>query len=465
MKLHLAVLTVLAAAAPSWAAVAPVAVSPGDVSKVVRVEDRCPTFSWGAVSGARGYELVVYRVGEEAEPALRQRIGGAALGWTPPLGRCLGRGGRYAWSVRALARKGASQWSAPALFEVAVGPSRVEVETALQALRQYVEAGGEVDVKRIAEARVETEGPGSEATASAPGPRAVGTTQMTVDGGVVAESFTGDGSTLTSLTPANLSAGTAAIDITGKAANVTDTVGISHGGTGATTAPAACANLGAATAASLAVHASGSDHDGRYYTEGELQGDGSAAVHWNNLTNVPPNVADTTSGDAVAGEIVKDKKAWVDGQEITGTRVRFQDNGDGTVTDTTTGLVWLKDANCFGRRAWPLATADASGLAPPACGLATGAPDDWRLPNIGELWSLIDRHYSDPALSNASGTAQWSEGDAFVGVQRDFYWSASEGSSNQEFWIMWAGDGLIGISPYSESMRVWPVHGDLATGP
>lgn len=29
------------------------------------------------------------------------------------------------------------------------------------------------------------------------------------------------------------------------------------------------------------------NHDGRYYTETEMQGDGTAQLHWNNLTNVP----------------------------------------------------------------------------------------------------------------------------------------------------------------------------------
>ena len=28
---------------------------------------------------------------------------------------------------------------------------------------------------------------------------------------------------------------------------------------------------------------------------------------------------------------------------------RFTDNGNDTVTDNTTGLIWLKDANCFDR--------------------------------------------------------------------------------------------------------------------
>ena len=31
---------------------------------------------------------------------------------------------------------------------------------------------------------------------------------------------------------------------------------------------------------------------------------------------------------------------------------RFTDKGDGTVTDNLTGLIWLKDANCFGGRTW-----------------------------------------------------------------------------------------------------------------
>ena len=45
------------------------------------IEGRCPTFSWGAVSGAKSYELVVYLLGEEneeAKPVLRQSIAGPA---------------------------------------------------------------------------------------------------------------------------------------------------------------------------------------------------------------------------------------------------------------------------------------------------------------------------------------------------------------------------------------------------
>ena len=39
---------------------------------------------------------------------------------------------------------------------------------------------------------------------------------------------------------------------------------------------------------------------------------------------------------------------------------RFTDNGDGTVTDNLTGLIWLKNANCFGTRTWATALSDTA---------------------------------------------------------------------------------------------------------
>ena len=42
----------------------------------------------------------------------------------------------------------------------------------------------------------------------------------------------------------------------------------------------------------------------------------------------------------------------------------FIDNRDGTVLDNLTGLLWLKNANCFGRpRTWQEALDDANNLA------------------------------------------------------------------------------------------------------
>ena len=93
---------------------------------------------------------------------------------------------------------------------------------------------------------------------------------------------------------------------------------------------------------------------------------------------------------------------------------RFTDNGNGTVTDKLTGLVWLKDANCMGFKTWDDALAAANGLADGQCGLADGSkPLDWRLPNVRELASLIDYGNQNPALPGAHPsrlTISWTTG-------------------------------------------------------
>lgn len=135
---------VLLAAAVVFAGSNPVAVSPGDASKLVLIADPCPTFSWGAVEGAMGHELVVYRLGdlpEETTPILRQSFSGSIDSWTPSLASCLDRGGRYAWSVRATHAREGSDWSSPNLFQVASGPTLGEVEEALALVREFVQAG------------------------------------------------------------------------------------------------------------------------------------------------------------------------------------------------------------------------------------------------------------------------------------------------------------------------------------
>ncbi len=60
---------------------------------------------------------------------------------------------------------------------------------------------------------------------------------------------------------------------------------------------------------------------------------------------------------------------------------RYVDNGDGTVTDGVTGLMW-QQTPAYGR-SYDAAVAGASSI-------RTGGYDDWRLPSIKELYSLID---------------------------------------------------------------------------
>ena len=138
---------------------------------------------------------------------------------------------------------------------------------------------------------------------------------------------------------------------------------------------------------------------------------------------------------------------------------RFTDNTDGTVTDKLTGLVWLKNANCFGLKNWSTALTDSNGLANGACGLSDGSSaGDWRLPNEKELHSLIDLAYFNPALSNAAGTGQWIEGSAFSGVQSNLYWSSSTFASNTTVaWGVYLNFGNVGFNNKTNTYYVWPV--------
>jgi hypothetical protein len=68
----------------------------------------------------------------------------------------------------------------------------------------------------------------------------------------------------------------------------------------------------------------------------------------------------------------------------------FIDNGDGTVTDTSTGLMW-QQATDPGFYAWEQALAYCENL-------NLGGHDDWRLPNRNELQSLADYSRYFPAI-------------------------------------------------------------------
>ena len=77
-------------------------------------------------------------------------------------------------------------------------------------------------------------------------------------------------------------------------------------------------------------------------------------------------------------------------------RAEFVDNGNGTVTDTATGLIWQQDGprDVHGNHAkmtWKetLAYCEALDL---------GGETDWRLPTIKELVSLVDTSRYNPAI-------------------------------------------------------------------
>lgn len=177
-------------------------------------------------------------------------------------------------------------------------------------------------------------------------------------------------------------------------------------------------------------------------------------------TNAPLMLAATgqqvsyaAGDDASAGKGV----AWSAG-------TRFSSNPDGTVTDTLTGLIWLKDAGCLGSDVWQNALTAANQLASGTCGLSDqSAAGDWRLPNINELESLVDASAANPATS---------VGNPFVNVSGGIYWSSTSyyggvGGSGKA-WTIRLSDGrymndTVANVKASASNAIWAVKG-VGTG-
>jgi hypothetical protein len=72
---------------------------------------------------------------------------------------------------------------------------------------------------------------------------------------------------------------------------------------------------------------------------------------------------------------------------------QFSDNGNGTVTDNLTGLVWVKAVHTD-TISWEDALVYAESL-------SFAGQTDWRLPNIKELQSICQQTISNPTISNS----------------------------------------------------------------
>ena len=132
---------------------------------------------------------------------------------------------------------------------------------------------------------------------------------------------------------------------------------------------------------------------------------------------------------------------------------RFTDNGDGTVTDNLTTLIWMKNADCWGTKSWASALSRLAELNSGAasCDGYSGGHTDWHLPTRNELQSLIDYGRSKPALPFDH---------AFSGVQSGFYWSSTTYADNtDDAWFVGLSNGYVDTYYKSSGYYVWPVRG------
>ncbi|MGR3319384.1 MAG: Lcl C-terminal domain-containing protein [Candidatus Anammoxibacter sp.] len=136
--------------------------------------------------------------------------------------------------------------------------------------------------------------------------------------------------------------------------------------------------------------------------------------------------------------------------------VRYIDNGDGTVTDNSNNLMWLKDGGCFGLMKWDKSSEMINRLnSSPEnfdCQDYKAQYTDWRLPSIKEFEELLN--IDEPKVF------EWLNNNGFSNIQPQWYWSSTPcGCSAGSAWYvsLWKGKVYTSISPYNFDLYVWPV--------
>jgi len=113
------------------------------------------------------------------------------------------------------------------------------------------------------------------------------------------------------------------------------------------------------------------------------------------------------------------------GITATGWCGNFKDNGDGTVTDVATGLTWQQEDDNV-QRDWEAAITYCEGL-------NHANRQDWRLPNIKELRTIIDMTTSNPTIDPI----------VFPGTNTLYYWSATPGDYSGHAWYVNFKNGYV----------------------
>ena len=126
---------------------------------------------------------------------------------------------------------------------------------------------------------------------------------------------------------------------------------------------------------------------------------------------------------------------------------RFTDNGNGTITDNRTGLVWVKDGNSAGCNngnalTWKQGISFCKNL-------DYAGYKDWRLPSIQELQSIVDYGRCDPTINSF-----------YFPHTHSYYWSSTTHSHYTDVaWNAYFYNGNVNDYDKTDYNHVRPVRG------
>ena len=145
---------------------------------------------------------------------------------------------------------------------------------------------------------------------------------------------------------------------------------------------------------------------------------------------------------------------------------RYNDNGNDTISDSITGLMWIKNGTGPGcNNGVPLLWSDAVTFCSSLNTSNYANHTDWRLPTIGELQSIINIGKIGPAIGdyNTSGQLPW------INIPSAEFWSSTTYAGVTAYaWFFSSNTGAndsIGFSPAGTAAKgfsklyVLPVRG------
>ena len=157
-----------------------------------------------------------------------------------------------------------------------------------------------------------------------------------------------------------------------------------------------------------------------------------------------------------------------DGAIQAGGTLSYTDNGDGTITDHNTKLVWEKKSSDGSIHDVNAGYAWANAFAVHIAGLNAAnfaGHDDWRLPNVRELQSIANYENFNPSVSSEFNTACMPgattvlTGSCTTAAQ---YWASTTSARAPTFaWAVIFSDGLVGEFSKAFVFRVRAVRGGL----
>ncbi|MCG8430980.1 MAG: DUF1566 domain-containing protein [Candidatus Omnitrophica bacterium] len=134
----------------------------------------------------------------------------------------------------------------------------------------------------------------------------------------------------------------------------------------------------------------------------------------------------------------RDEGSWKNWRASGG---RLVANGDGTVTDRSTGLMWVQNASAAGVDGlWQEVVDECANL-------THANHSDWRLPNIKEMLSIVDYSVDEGPM----------DANFFVPPITSFWTSTSYAADTARALIVAPGSGYINVYDKNASWWGWPV--------